>query len=128
MSVETDLYDALTADSGVMAHVRIAGASPDEGRIYPDVIPDDASVPAIAFQRINTDYDQTIHAAGPLGRVATIEVACVANSRTTADALADAVESAAFNAGFHLDGRGAQEDLDAELWATTILVSKDSTS
>lgn len=49
MSVETDVYDALTGDAGVSALV--------SARVYPQKLPEDVTLPAIAYRFIDSvDY------------------------------------------------------------------------
>lgn len=127
MSSESAIYDALVGDLTTMAYIAVPGASPAEARVYPDVIPLKATLPAVAYTRADTDYVQTIDAAPPKGETATFEVSCVASSRTTADLLADAAQDALGGAGFFLLGRGVQQQEDDKLWATTLILSKNST-
>lgn len=46
MSAETEVYDALRLDAGVAALVG--------GRIYPQQLPDDVTLPAIAYRNIDS--------------------------------------------------------------------------
>lgn len=117
MSAESTLYDTLKADAGVLA---IVGPTADVARIYPDVIPQDADVPAIAFVRVDTEYVSTVHAAAPLGSSATLEVSCVELTREKADVLALAVIAAAGPVGFLVLGRSAVNDPDTGLWASVL--------
>jgi len=123
VSAETSLYDALVADATTMTFIAVSGASPAEARVYPNVIPEKANLPAVAYQRNSTEYVQTVDGASPMGETATLEVTCVARTRTAADSLADAVQSAAGPAGFFLIERGSQQVEDQQLWATTLTMS-----
>lgn len=123
MSAESSLYATLNADATVLSLIGIAGASPAEARVYPDVIPEGKDLPAIAYQRISTEYIQTVDGASPIGETATLEVTCVARTRTAADSVADAVQNAAGSAGFYLVERGSQQVEDQQVWATTLTMS-----
>lgn len=112
MSAENTLYSTLSGASGVTAIVGTA--------IYPDILPQDAEVPAVAFARTGTEFVSTIHAAAPLGASVTLEISCIARTREDADALADAVETAASAGGFVIADRQAQLDLETDLWATML--------
>lgn len=127
MSGESAIYDALVADSGTMVYIAVSGASPAEARVYPDVIPLKATLPAMAYARVDTEFVQTIDASALKGETATFEVSCVARSRTTADLLADAAQDALGGAGFYLLGRSVQQQEDDKLWATTLIMSINST-
>lgn len=114
MSAETALYSALSGDSAVAALVA--------ARIYPDLAPQDIALPCVAFSRVDTEYVVTIHSAVPAGQFATLEIACMATTRTGADALADAVITAAAGAGFTPEGRRAELDAENNLWAAVLTV------
>ena len=84
MSIESGLYAHLTSDPDVSALVG--------DRIYPLLVPQDATLPAIAYQRISTGRDET-H-TGPSGlSQARIQLTCIADSYDAAKAVADAVRS-----------------------------------
>lgn len=127
MSGETKIYDALVADAATMVYIAVSGASPAEARVYPDVISLKTTLPAVAYARVDTEFVQTIDAAALKGETATFEVSCVASSRTTADLLADAAQDALGGAGFYLLGRGVQQQEEDKLWATTLIMSINST-
>ena len=123
MSAESTLYSTLNSDATVLSLIGVTGASPAEARAYPDVVPEGSDLPAIAYQRISTEYVQTVDGASPVGETATLEVTCVAKTRTSADNVADAVQNAAGPAGFYLVERGSQQVEDQQLWATTLTMS-----
>jgi Protein of unknown function (DUF3168) len=127
VSSESAIYAALVGDAPTMAYISVSGASPDEAKVYPDVIPENVSVPAIAYQRTDTEFVQTVDGAAIKGETATFEISCVATTRTTADLLADAAQDALAGAGFYLLGRGVQQQDDQKLWATVLTVSINST-
>lgn len=114
MSAETLLYSTLSAAAPVTA---IVGT-----RIYPDVVPQDAALPCVAFYRIDTVYHNTIHSAVPVAETAILEITCMATTRVGADALADAALAAVGAAGFVAAGRRGEIDTENGLWATTLTV------
>ena len=114
MSAETVLYSTLSGASAVTALVST--------RIYPDLVPQDSTLPCVAFQRVSTEPVMTIHSAVPIAEEVTLEVACMSTSRVAADALADAVRNAAGAAGFSQLDRRAELDPENSLWATILTV------
>ena len=94
-------------------------------RIYPDVIPQDAGIPAIAFLRTDTEFINTIHGAAPVGATPLIEISCVQTSRELAHALANLVTTAIATAGFTIEGRRSEQDPETGLWATVLNVTFD---
>jgi len=113
MSAETTLYATLSAASAVTALVST--------RIYPDVVPQEAAVPCIAFARIATEYVATIHGAVVAQRV-TLDISCMASTRASAETIANAVTNAATPAAFLLSGRRADFDPESGLWAAVLTV------
>ncbi len=116
MSAETELYAALSGASAVTALVST--------RIYPDVVPQEQTVPAIAYARTDTEYLTTIHSAVPLGQFVSLEVVCMAEARDDADAVADAAITALGAAAFVLLTRAQEFDNDRLLWGTVFSVRK----
>lgn len=115
MSAETELYSVLSGAAGVTALVGT--------RIYPDVVPVQKDLPAIAFMRSETEYVNTIHGTAPLAKVVTLEVGCMAAVRLDAEALADAVEAAVAVGGFIVVGR--VPDLESGVdYVSTVLTVK----
>lgn len=95
MTLESQLYRILSADSGVSALV--------SARIYPLVIPQDVALPAIAYQRISgpRDHDQL----GPTGlQEARMQFTVQASSYASAKAVSEAVRAA-------LDGFGGKSGI-----------------
>jgi hypothetical protein len=112
MSAETDLYSALANAAGVVALVGQA--------IYPDIAPQEIDLPCIAFQRIATEFTNTIH--GSIGcQSATLEIWCMAGSRADAEAVADASQ-AAMGGAFSMSGRRTELDVESDVWATVLTV------
>jgi hypothetical protein len=90
MSAETTFYAYLAGAAGVTAIVG-AGAS---ARIYPDVIPQDKALPAVAYARMVTEPVSTVHSGAQVAELVTMQAQCWAATRTAADALADAATAA----------------------------------
>ena len=105
----------------------LSGAAPVTAivgqRIYPDVIPQDAGIPAIAFLRTDTEFINTIHGAVPVGSSPLVEVSCVQTSRELAHVLANAVQAAIAPEGFTIEGRRSEQDPETGLWATVLNVT-----
>lgn len=98
MTIETDLYAALIADSGVTALV--SSGSPVDHRIYPQVADDAAQVPYISYQLIATEsFNQ--NAGVPQAERKVIQLNCIADTYAAAKGLAEAVK-AALNLTGHL--------------------------
>lgn len=114
MSAETSLYSALAGSTAV-------GAICDD-RIYPDVAPQDASLPAVAFERTETEYVNTIHSAAPVATRAVLDVFCMAETRAAAEGLGDVVQTAAAAAEFMPIGRRSEFNAEQMLWATVLTV------
>lgn len=114
MSAESSLYSRLSAAAGVTALVST--------RIYPDVIPEDAVLPAIAFQRAATDFINTLHGTS-LGSTPTLEITCVDSSRVAAIALANAVVQALNATAFYAIDQQAAVDFENGLWGAVVSVN-----
>lgn len=119
MSAETALYSALTGASPVTAIVST--------RIYPDVVPQEVQLPCVAYARVDTEYEGTLHTSVPIAETATLEIQCLDNDRAGAEALADVVIAAAGAARFVPTGRRAEIDTDNNLWAAVLTVDKFTT-
>ena len=120
MSAETDLNAALLAAAPVTALVGTGNAA----RIYPDVVPQDVKLPAIAFVRADTEYLHTIHSDVPVGEFAILEIACMGTSRAEADDLAGKAIAALGAARFGIAGRRAEIDVEQGIWATIVTVRR----
>lgn len=106
MSAETLLYAALSGNAGVSS---LVGA-----RIYPEFVPQEQDPPFVAYTRTGTEYITTIHSGVPLAQISTIEIACMARTKASADAVADAVVLAVGADQFVLSGRASMTP-DSEL-------------
>lgn len=111
MSAETTLYATLTASTGVSALVA--------SRVYPDVAPQDVTLPSVVFERTDTEYVNTIHGTAVAQR-ATLEVWCMAEGRSDAEQLADAVIAAVRPASFLTTGRRAEFNAEQSVWAAVV--------
>lgn len=113
MSAEALAYDALSGAAPVTALVAT--------RIYPDFVPQEKTLPAVAIARANTEYINSIHSNVPLATVATMEIWCMAAKRVEAEALANAVVAAL--TAFSVRNRSPEFDAEAEVFATVLTVS-----
>jgi hypothetical protein len=83
MSAEDNLHDILSENAPVFAVVG--------DRIYPDYVPPDKDLPAIAFNRTGTTYIPTIHGGVTQEDTVTFEIFCTASSHGSAKSLGDLV-------------------------------------
>jgi hypothetical protein len=115
MSAETSTYSTLSGAAGVTALVGT--------RIYPDVVPQEKALPAIAIARTETEFINTIHNAAPLGSFVELEIWCMAETRTGAEAVADAVKAAFIaTTGFMLKNRRPEFDAEHQVYSTVLTV------
>lgn len=85
MTLEEGLYSHLVNDSGVAALVST--------RVYPLLVPQDTTLPAIAYQRISGPRDHTHSGASGLA-LARMQVSCLGNSYGQAKQVSEAVRAA----------------------------------
>lgn len=111
MSAETEIFTALSGAAGVTALVA--------QRIYPDVLPEKTTYPAVVFARVRTEPTYGISGAY-FGADVGVQVGCWGTTRTQADAVGDAVEAALRAAGMPHVGRSAGYDDDTDLFASVI--------
>ena len=91
------------------------------------LVPLEAPVPFVAYSRNSTEYTWTIHSGTPVCENASIEITCMAATKASAEAIADAVIAALGPANFMIAGRASlAPDPDNDLVATTINVTKFS--
>lgn len=114
MSAETQAYARLTADAAVSAIV--------SQRVYPDFVPQEKTVPAIAITRVGTEPLMTIHSFVPCATQVTLEVWCLANGRYAAEQLANVAQSALAGGEFALVNRVPEYDAESDIWATVLTV------
>lgn len=113
MSAESDLFSALTARPALTALVG--------SRIYPDIIPEGAALPAVVYQRSSTSPVTTI------GSVRVAEdvrfgISAWAISRADADTVADEVAAAIAASSNQVVDRTHGYDTEVWLYAATVEV------
>lgn len=86
MSAESEVHDALNAYPALTAMI--------DTRIYPDFLAQEISLPAVVYQRAETEYITTVHDGLVHGSRVTMEVWCMHVTRIGAEQLADLVEQA----------------------------------
>ena len=91
MSIESDLYAVLIADSTVRSY--ITSGSPQVHRIYPLRAPDNAAVPYITYQMITGTAYNYLKGAPDTERKL-IQYNCVSNSYGQAKGMLSAIRSA----------------------------------
>ena len=114
MSAETQLHDALTGNASLTAAV---GA-----RIYPDFLAQEIALPAVVYQRADTEYVTTIHSGLVVGSRVELEVWCLHNTRIGAEGLADLVETAIANVLLPINRR-PEFDADTLTFSTVVTLS-----
>ena len=113
MSAESDLYAALTADVALAALVA--------ERIYPDAIPQDEPLPAVAFvARAEPEFglDNTLLATRTVA-----SIGCWGATRTSASAVAEAVKAVLVAQG--LTWTGPESGFDPEVGAYSATIETD---
>jgi len=113
MSAETSLYSALSGNGAVSALVGT--------RVYPDIAPQEGSLPAIVFERSDTEYVNTIHGTAVAQR-ASMEIWCMAETRASAEQVCNAVETAARAADFITISRRAEFNAEQMMWGSVLSV------
>ena len=108
-----------------MALIEVSGASPSEARAFPHKIRPDQDLPAVSYTRPTTEFNNTIHGLAATSAEPTLEIGCVAASRTAADALADAVISA-IASEFLVENRYHEERDDEPEYFATVLIARTS--
>jgi len=114
MSAETELHTALAGDTSLAAAVST--------RIYPDFLAQEIALPAVVYQRSETEYVVTIHDGVVKGSRVTMEIWCLHNTRIGAESLADLVETAIASALLPVDRR-PEFDADTLTFSTVVTCS-----
>lgn len=96
MSAEQDVKDALFASAALLALVGLDGLG--NVKIYPDEIPEGEAVPAVVYERPDSQPEYTLDGALAVTRVS-ISITCWAKTRTAANAIALEVVGAMYAAG-----------------------------
>jgi hypothetical protein len=113
MSAETELYTKLSGTSGITSLVST--------RIYPDVLPEGCTYPAIVFARIRTE--PVISLGGQsFGSDVELTLGAWGKTRTSSDAVAAAIASTLVGSAFVQLGREAAFDPETGLFASIISV------
>lgn len=113
MSAETEVYSALSGHTGLTALVA--------ARIYPDVLPEETTYPAVVFSRESTSQIRSI-SGHYFGADVSMQVGCWGKTRTEADSVGAQAEVAMLQAGMVIKGKNAGYDPETELFATIIEV------
>ncbi len=113
MSMESDLRALLVAYAPLLALVstRIAADRIEHGTVLPFVV----------FTRTGTEPVQNL-TGDVLANKATFDVQCWANTRSSAETVADAIQAALVADGRAIVGRASGYDADLDLEATVISV------
>ncbi len=111
MSAESALYSALSGASGLTALVGT--------RIYPDVIPEDADLPAVVTARQGTEPVIGIGGA-KFGEFAQMIVSAWAPTRTLAESVGDQIAEALRVAGNPATNRAGGYDEDTGFFTVTL--------
>jgi len=114
MGAETQVYTALSGDAGVTA---IVG-----NRISPNVVGEKVPMPAVCYNRADTDYIVTIHSALPVGDSVLVDVWCMAKTEDEASELADAAIVALAAAYIAPTNRRHEYDSESEITAVVVTV------
>lgn len=113
MSAEQTLYDALRTDPILSSMV--------DGRIYPDFLPDVVDRPALVYHRTSTTYFPTLDSIMDVER-AEFDVMCIANTRSGAEACANAASDALIIAGIMPSARSHEYDPESGASITILSV------
>ena len=113
MSAETEVYAALSGHVGLAAIVST--------RIYPDVLPEKTTYPAVVFSRESTNPIRSI-SGHYFGADVSLQIGCWGKTRTEADSVGTQSEAAMLQAGMVIKGKNAGFDPETELFATVIEV------
>lgn len=114
MTAEERIYAALSGAAAVTAVV--------SDRIYPDSIPQDVTLPAIAYTRAGTEYATTIHRTVEATR-AIVEVWTHATKREAAESLASLVMTALIPEDFFPTDRRAEYDHEGKTYSSVLVYS-----
>lgn len=111
MSIETSLYSTLTGDAGVSALIGT--------RVYPNLAPEGAAHPLVAYSVISGSHIDTIPGTGDTTRKL-VQIDCHANTYSSAKAVAAAVISALEGDGYH---RGEHDIYDSQSQVHTVAIT-----
>lgn len=111
MSAETELYAVLSGAAGLTALVGT--------RIYPDAIPEDATLPAVVYARAGTEPVLSV-SGQKFAETARLTVSAWAKTRTAAAAAGDQIEAALLAAWQPAINRSSVFDGEVGLYAATV--------
>ena len=112
MSLESLLFTSLTGNSGLRSLI--------SARLYPDVLPQGATLPAVVYQRISTPRQHTFGAGCPVAvSRPRLQYACWATTPAAALAVCEALRSALQASG------SLRADLDPALVAALVIAASD---
>ena len=113
MSAKTDFFAIISVNAGVIAQVGT--------RVYPDALPEKCIYPAIVF---SARIVPIISISGAkLAEDIEIPCTCWAETRTAADAGADAADAALAGSKFHISGREDAYDPETGLYGTALSIN-----
>jgi hypothetical protein len=111
MSIESDIYSALSGHAGLAALVA--------DRIYPSAIAQGTSLPAVAFARVETEYINTLAPATALSR-SRIAVQAWGPGQADVESVGDAIEAAMLAVNVPPEARYATFDAEMGLYGLTV--------
>jgi len=111
MSAESTLYSILSTAAGVTALVST--------RIYPDLVPEEKATPYIGYERVSGEQITTL-SGDRLGELGGFTVACWAETRLDAEAVANSIITALTGSEFSLLARGSEVDEETGRLAATL--------
>ncbi len=110
MSVEQDIYAALSADAPLQSRVH--------GRVHIDKRDQDEALPSVVYQRAQTEFLNSLSGV-VLATTTTIGIAAVGESREQAEDVADAILTAV-TGDFTPRNRISDYSPETEVYITTI--------
>lgn len=114
----------MTAEDRVYAALNVAGVTAlVSTRIYPDGIPQDLPLPAIAFVRLPSSVALYTLQTAYVGEKAVLDVYCVADTRTASEGIGDAARDALAAAGILMVSRRGEFDLGTIHYAAVLTVN-----
>lgn len=112
MSLESQVFAALNV-SGVTSIVST--------RIYPDAVPLEKGLPCVQYARLATEFMHVLDGTLAASR-GTFEVFSMASTRTAAETLCDAAQTACIAARIPITGRRHEYDPERDLYASVLTV------
>lgn len=112
MTAESVAYTTLRDDGAVSGLVGT--------RIYPDFVPQEQALPAIAVSRVSTEFVTTIHTEAPVAEITSLDVWCMAETRVESESVADAALSALTAAHFAAVDRRPEFDAESNVYAAVL--------